>query len=70
MQLRLTIQARRDLSDIWAYVAANCPDKADEILDLINERFRLIASYPLVGRARSDIASHVRLLAIERWVIL
>ena len=70
MRLRLTDQAARDLSDIWLYVARDGPAKADKVLDRIDDRLRLIAAYPLIGRTRSDIGRDVRLIAIERWLIL
>jgi toxin ParE1/3/4 len=70
LQLRLTTQARRDLSDIWMYVARGAPDNADKVLDRIDQQFRLMAAYPLIGRIRSDIARDMRSLVVERWLIL
>jgi toxin ParE1/3/4 len=70
VQIRLTVQARRDLSDIWMYVARDGSDRADGVLDRIGRQFRLIAAYPLIGRVRPEIARQMRALAVERWLIL
>ncbi len=45
-----------DLDEIWLYVAteSSCVDVANRVVDSITDRFFLIASFPLAGRARDD----------------
>ena len=49
---RLTKLARRDLEEIWDYIAADSPYNADRVLDEIRKRFELLGRNPYNGRAR------------------
>jgi toxin ParE1/3/4 len=56
--------------EIWTHVAGDGPERADNVLDRIDRRLQMLATYPLIGRLRTDIAPDMRVLAVERWLIL
>jgi toxin ParE1/3/4 len=63
-------RARQDLIDIWTWIAADNPRAADRLLDLIDEKLRLLADNPRLGPARPDIAPDLRLFPLRRYLIL
>lgn len=62
-------QAELDILDIWAYVAADSVVAADRWLDGLDEKMRLWATQPLMGRARDELAPGLRSLAFGRYVV-
>ena len=48
-------QFRRDLADAWVYVAEDSEDRADALLDAVEETSRLVAENPGVGRPRPEL---------------
>ena len=65
-----TPRARLDLIDIWIWIAADNPAAADRLVDLIDEKLRLLADNPRLGPARPDIAPDLRLFPLRRYLIL
>ena len=65
-----TPRARQDLIDIWTWIAADNPEAADRLLDLIDEKLQLLAEHPRLGPERPDIAPDVRVFPIRRYLIL
>ncbi len=63
-------RARQDLIDIWTWIAADNPRAADRLLDLIDEKLRLLGDNPRLGPARPDIAPDLRLFPLRRYLIL
>lgn len=45
-------QAKVDLLEIWFYIAKDSPVAADQFLDTLDEKFKMIAHSPYVGVAR------------------
>jgi len=45
-------QAEVDLLEIWLFIAEDSPDIADQFLDTLDEKFKMIAHSPYVGVAR------------------
>ncbi len=68
-QYRLTALALADLDDIWSYLATNNPKRADQFLDRIYDKIRLLAEHPLLGSIRDDLAPNLRCLAVGKYVI-
>lgn len=62
-------QAELDILDIWVYVAADSVVAADRWLDGLDEKMRLWATQPLMGRARDELAPGLRSLAFGRYVV-
>lgn len=66
---RVSRTARRDLSDIYRYVAERNLAAAERIHDLFFARFRLLAQHPLLGQARDDLAENLRILSVGNYLI-
>lgn len=64
-----TAQAERDLEDIWLYIAMDNIPAADALLDTIVRQCQLLQEQPLMGKARPELATHVRSLPVERYVV-
>lgn len=68
--------AAADILEIWNHIAEDSLDQADRWVDGLDEGFRLIATQPLMGRARHELAADLRsfpfwsvrrLLRTGRW---
>ncbi|MEM1041942.1 MAG: type II toxin-antitoxin system RelE/ParE family toxin [Bacteroidota bacterium] len=59
-----TPPARRDITDIWLYLAERSPATADKTLDRLNDGLGLLATQPFMGRARPEIGTTVRSFVI------
>jgi toxin ParE1/3/4 len=68
-RFKLSAQAAQDIEDIWNYIAQESLETADTILDNIQERFPILAKFPLMGREREDIAPHIRSFPVGKYVI-
>jgi len=60
---------REDLGDIWDYAAESGEERADRLLDLINEKCRRLAEYPELGRARHELLVNLRSFTVKNYVI-
>lgn len=64
-------KARSDVSGIWLWLAGTAsPAIADDKLDRIAERVSVLATHPLLGPVRKDIADNARMLVCDRWLVL
>lgn len=61
--------AAADILDIWDYIAEDGIDQADRWVDKLDEKLELIATQPLMGRARDELAADVRSFPFRRYVI-
>jgi toxin ParE1/3/4 len=64
-----TSQAGADLTQIALHIAKQNPEAADRWLDLIDEKCRALSRMPEMGRKRFDLASGLRSLAVNNYVI-
>ena len=62
-------RALDDLAEIWAYIAANSIDNADNFAALIDSKLRALARRPGVGRARPEVGNGLHSFAVGRYVI-
>lgn len=62
-------EARADLLQIWLYVAERNPRAADQLLDLIDQKCRLLAEMPGMGRARPELRPDLRSFSVGRFLI-
>ncbi len=77
LELRITLNAKRDLADRWNYLAEqSSPATADRFIDAISKTTELLRRAPRVGRVsqvRSRRSVEVRRVAVvrpfQRWVI-
>lgn len=61
--------AAADIIDIWDHIAEDNLDQADRWVNKLDEKFRLIATQPLMGRAREELAADLRSFPFGRYVI-
>jgi toxin ParE1/3/4 len=66
--------ARADLDAIWAYIGIenHNPTAADRLLDMIQAKFAVLASQPLIGQQRpdlDDLIPNVRSFSADAYVI-
>ena len=68
-KFRLADAARRDLEDIWDYIAEDNPSAADSFIAMLIEKCQLLAREPEIGRDRPEIKAGLKSLPVERYVI-
>jgi toxin ParE1/3/4 len=61
-----------DLDDIWYFVAKESAslDIANRLIDVITDRFYLLAGFPHLGRPRDEFGAGCRTFAIGEYVII
>ena len=62
--------ARRDLEDLWFFVAQQDEAAAGRLLDRIQARIEQLSALPNLGRVRDDIAPGLRGKLAGRAIIL
>lgn len=68
---RLSADARLDLLTSLRYVAERSSiETAHRLGQLIEQRFRLLAEHPLIGRPRSDLGDGLRSFPASSYIIL
>jgi toxin ParE1/3/4 len=61
--------AAADILDIWDHIAEDSLEQADRWVGKLDEKFRLLATQPLMGRARNELAADLRSFPFGRYVI-
>jgi len=61
--------AETDILEIWDYIADDSFAAADRWVDHLDEQFRLLATQPMMGRARDELAPGVRSFSFGRYVV-
>ncbi len=61
--------AAADVLDIWGYIAGDSIEQADRWVDKLDETLELLATQPLMGRARGELAADVRSFPFGRYVV-
>jgi toxin ParE1/3/4 len=61
--------AALDILDIWDHIAEDSIEQADRWVERLDEKFKLIATQPLMGRARDELAANLRSFPFGRYVI-
>ena len=70
-RLRVSHRAKRDLDEIWRYVAndASSADAADRVVDPIVVHFTLLAGHPHAGQCRDEIEPGLRSYSSGQYLI-
>jgi len=66
---RLSRQAEADVDAIYDYVAEANRSAADRLSFAFERKFRLLASQPLLGQLRPDLAPNLRCFTLGNYVI-
>jgi toxin ParE1/3/4 len=66
----LTQRARRDILEIWQYIARDSEQNADNFLSELVERFSMLGNRPRAGRQRDDIRPGIRGFPFGEYEIL
>jgi len=67
---RITADARADLKGIYRYIAFDNRPAAIRQIARLYARFALLATQPLMGELRSELAPHLRSFVVGNYVIL
>jgi toxin ParE1/3/4 len=62
-------RAKADLSEIWEFIAEDSDDQADAFIDLIDQKFQLLAQKSGLWRRREELAEGLRSFPVGRYVI-
>ena len=62
-------QARRDLIDIWKYIAKDSIQNADRLYERFYETFAVLGSHPTIGRASDEIEPETRRFPVGNYLI-
>jgi toxin ParE1/3/4 len=63
-------EAESDVIEIWTYIAEDSVAEADRWVDRLDERLRLWATQPAIGRPREELAPSLRSMPFGRYVAL
>ncbi len=66
---RVSPAARHDLDEIWDFIARDNPGAADNLLDELSERFRLISANKNIGATRSGFGEDIRIFPFNAYSI-
>ena len=59
--------AQTDNLEIWDFIADDSVAAADRWVDHLDDQFRLLATQPIMGRAREELSPGVRSFPIGRY---
>jgi toxin ParE1/3/4 len=69
-QIRISPAARRDLDEIWFYIAQDNIEAADKLVRAVVSRFSKLAVTPDLGRRREELSIRLHSFPVGRYVIL
>jgi toxin ParE1/3/4 len=61
--------AEKDLENIWLYIAQDSLDAADQWLDQLEKKARLLAGQPYIGRSRPELMADVRSFPVRAYIL-
>jgi toxin ParE1/3/4 len=61
-------KARRDLTEIYKYIARDSFSAADRVYEALLQTFCTLARHPLMGEAREDLAKNLRMFTSGKYV--
>jgi toxin ParE1/3/4 len=67
---RLSQRARRDLVEIWSYIAEDSEESADRFIDLLVRSFKNLGQNPYLGRSRDDLRDGCRSFVVGQYVVI
>lgn len=55
---------RTDAAEVWDYIGAESPDRADAVIDAVTETIALLVEHPRAGRTRDALGTGIRSFAV------
>lgn len=68
-QARRSNKAQSDLREIWAYIAEDNSEAADELIDLILTKTSLLQDNPELGVSRPELGKRIRSFPVKSYMI-
>jgi toxin ParE1/3/4 len=65
-----SLLADQDLLEIWLHIAPENEQAADRLLDTIQEKAKVLAVHPEMGRERPDLAAEIRSFPVHSYLVL
>ena len=67
-KLQLTESARKDLKDIWRYIALEqaSPEAADGLIDELAEQIKWVIRFPMSGEAVDSLRVNARRIVVNK----
>ncbi|QDG53469.1 type II toxin-antitoxin system RelE/ParE family toxin [Persicimonas caeni] len=69
LDLNISPAAEHDLIDIWAFIASDNPNAADDFVDALHSRCFALTHTPRMGRCRDDLVRGLRSFPFRNYVI-
>jgi toxin ParE1/3/4 len=69
LEVRRRPAAKRDLVEIWLYIAEDNEHAADRVLQRIDEVMRMLSAQPSSGRMRSELGLDIRSFPVGNNVV-
>jgi len=69
LELKLSQEAKTDLSNIWDYIAEDSEINADRFLAKIWKKFEKLQDFSEIGLVRNDLSAEVRSIPMDRYMI-
>jgi toxin ParE1/3/4 len=67
--IRRLPKAQEDLLDIWCHIGCDNPNQADRYLDFLEEKLKLLATIPGMGRLHNDLGPGLRVFPVDDYLI-
>ena len=62
-------EAEQDVLDVWCYIAEDSVGEADRWIDGLDEKLRLWATQPTMGRVRDELTADLRSMPFGRYIV-
>jgi toxin ParE1/3/4 len=61
--------SREDLAEIWRFIANDSVFRADKFVQMLDERLMHLATNPLIGRPRPELATNIRSYPVSPLIV-
>ncbi|MEG4989309.1 type II toxin-antitoxin system RelE/ParE family toxin [Microcoleus sp. BR0-C5] len=65
----LSAPAKQDLRELTNYLLLFSANAANHFVNVFQEKFRLLADFPEMGRSREELAPSLRSFPVDKYVI-
>jgi toxin ParE1/3/4 len=69
MKVLISEKAKKDLRQIFSYIAVRNQAAADTFIQAIDERFEQLSRFPFIGRERGALATGLRSVVVRTHLI-